>query len=114
MGGGYREGVPQPGARPARQEWGGGWQFNYDEVLYSGKGQSVYLHHVGEEPKWGPNWDEDQGAGEYPNAYYFYIPRLCNHCTKPACIEALPRGAVYKRAGGGSVRRGEARSPGPP
>ena len=109
MGGGYREGVSQPGRRPTRQEWGGGWQFNYEEVLYGGKGQSVFLHHVGEEPQWGPNWDEDQGAGEYPNAYYFYLPRLCNHCTKPACLEACPRGAMYKRDEDGIVLRDESR-----
>src|SRR3972149_779178 len=119
MGGGYREGVSQPGRRPTREEWGGGWQFNYDEVLYGGKGQSVFLHPVGEEPKWGPNWDEDQGAGEYPNAYFFYMPRLCNHCTKPVCLEACPRGAAPSppvagtspRASGPSPRRGGAAPP---
>ncbi len=107
MGGGYRDEVPQPGRRPLREEWGGGWDFNYDEVLYGGKGQSVYLHAVGEEPKWGPNWDEDQGAGDYPNSYFFYMPRLCNHCTKPACVEACPRGAMYKRKEDGIVLRDE-------
>ncbi|HEX7409228.1 MAG TPA: 4Fe-4S dicluster domain-containing protein [Candidatus Binatia bacterium] len=43
------------------------------------------------------NWDEDQRAGEYPNAYFFYLPRLCNHCTRPSCVEACPHGAMYKR-----------------
>ena len=109
MGGGYRDEVPQAGRRPTRQEWGGGWQFNYDEVFYSGKGQSVFLQPVGEEPQWGPNWDEDQGAGEYPNAYHFYLPRLCNHCTKPICLEACPRGAMYKRPEDGIVLRDEGR-----
>ena len=64
---------------------------------------------MGEEPKWGPNWDEDQGAGEYPNSYYFYLPRLCNHCTKPACVEACPLGAMYKRKQDGIVLRDESR-----
>ena len=109
MGGGYADGVPQAGRRPARREWGGGWDFNYDEVLHSGKGQDVHLQVVGEKPEWGPNWDEDQGAGEYPNSYFFYLPRLCNHCTKPACVEACPRGAMSKREEDGIVLRDESR-----
>jgi len=109
MGGGYENGEPKAGHTPTRSEFGGGWQFNYDEVFYGGKGREVPLHVVGEEPTWGPNWDEDQGAGEYPNAYYFYMPRLCNHCTHPACAEACPRGAMYKRTEDGIVLRDEER-----
>lgn len=109
MGGGYRDGVPFPGIRPTREEWGGGWDFNYDEVFYSGKGPSVYLHPIGETPTWGPNWDEDQGGGEYPNSFFFYLPRLCNHCTRPICIEACPRNAMYKRKEDGIVLRDETR-----
>jgi ethylbenzene hydroxylase subunit beta/complex iron-sulfur molybdoenzyme family reductase subunit beta len=109
MGGGYRDGVPFPGIRPTREEWGGGWDFNYDEVLYSGKGPSVYLKPLGEPPTWGPNWDEDQGGGEYPNSFFFYLPRLCNHCTRPICVEACPRNAMYKRKEDGIVLRDETR-----
>ncbi len=100
MGGGYRNGVPNPGRLPSREEWGGGWDFNYGEVYYSGKGQAAYLRHAGPPPAWGPNWDEDQGAGEYPNAFFFYLPRMCNHCSNPICLEACPRGALYKREDG--------------
>ena len=107
MGGGYENGEPKPGHAPTRSEFGGGWQFNYDEVFYGGKGREVPLKVMGEEPTWGPNWDEDQGAGEYPNAYYFYMPRLCNHCTHPACVEACPSGAMYKRKEDGIVLRDE-------
>ena len=109
MGGGYREGVPNPGIRPTREEWGGGWDFNYDEVFYSGKGSSVFLKPLGDAPTWGPNWDEDQGGGEYPNSFFFYLPRLCNHCTRPVCIEACPRNAMYKRKEDGIVLRDETR-----
>jgi len=109
MGGGYRDALPRAGTRPTRREWGGGWDFNYEEVMSSGKAQDVYLHTIGEQPEWGPNWDEDQGAGEYPNSYFFYLPRLCNHCTKPACVEACPRGAMYKREEDGIVLRDESR-----
>jgi len=108
MGGGYEDREPKPGKAPTHSDFGGGWKFNYDEVFYGGKGREVPLRVVGEQPTWGPNWDEDQGAGEYPNAYYFYMPRLCNHCTHPACVEACPRGAMYKRKEDGIVLRDEA------
>jgi nitrate reductase beta subunit len=35
--------------------------------------------------------------------YYFYLPRLCNHCTYPACLAACPRKAIYKREEDGIV-----------
>src|SRR5512147_2625060 len=34
-------------------------------------------------PSTGPNWDEDQGAGDFPNSHFFYLPRICNHCSNP-------------------------------
>lgn len=110
MGGGVSEGRPVAGHQPTRAEWGGGWDFNYQEVFYGGKGKSVHLHAVDPGDKsteWGMNWDEDQGAGEWPNAYYFYLPRLCNHCTRPVCAEACPTGAMYKRREDGIVLRDE-------
>lgn len=35
--------------------------------------------------------------------WFFYLPRLCNHCTYPACIAACPRKAIYKRKEDGIV-----------
>ncbi len=103
MGGGFREGKAQPGRMPSAKDFGEAWNFNYDEVFFGGKGDKVHLEVQGEKPDWGPNWDEDQGAGEYPNAYYFYLPRICNHCTHPACLEACPRKAIVKRKEDGVV-----------
>ena len=74
-GGGFApDGTALPGKLPTRGEFGDAWKFNHEEVFFGGQGQKAHLKVVGEEPDWGPNWDEDQGGGEYPNAYYFYLP----------------------------------------
>ncbi|MFQ5699132.1 MAG: 4Fe-4S dicluster domain-containing protein [Myxococcota bacterium] len=112
MGGGYRDGRLRLGREPSREDFGGGWSFNHEEVFFGGKGESVHLHPSaadGSDVTWGPNWDEDQGAGRFPNSYFFYLPRLCNHCTRPACVEACPNGALYKRSEDGIVLRDEDR-----
>ncbi|OGR88868.1 MAG: nitrate oxidoreductase subunit beta [Elusimicrobia bacterium RIFCSPLOWO2_01_FULL_59_12] len=35
--------------------------------------------------------------------WFFYLQRLCNHCTYPACLAACPRKALYKRPEDGIV-----------
>ena len=35
--------------------------------------------------------------------WFFYLPRICNHCSYPACLAACPRGAIYKRNEDGIV-----------
>src|SRR3989304_7680747 len=42
LGGGYRDGRPEPGVLPGRQDFGGGWGFNYEEGYYGGKGACVH------------------------------------------------------------------------
>ena len=103
MGGGFNaNGQAQPGKLPTDGEFGEAWKFNYREVFYDGKGESAVLT-PDPAPQWGPNWDEDMGAGEYPNSYFFYLPRICNHCTHPACLNACPRSAISKRPEDGIV-----------
>ncbi|MFQ5666795.1 MAG: 4Fe-4S dicluster domain-containing protein [Candidatus Binatia bacterium] len=110
MGGGYdADGRLILGRLPSEEEFGRAWNFNWEEVYSSGKGQEAFLHPTGAAPSWGMNWDEDEGGGEYPNAYFFYLPRLCNHCTRPSCVEACPNGALYKRPEDGLVLRDEDR-----
>ena len=61
-----------------------------------------------------PNIGEDIIAGgEMPRGahiesdthplWFFYMPRICNHCTHPACLAACPRKAIYKRKEDGIV-----------
>jgi ethylbenzene hydroxylase subunit beta/complex iron-sulfur molybdoenzyme family reductase subunit beta len=108
MGGGYdADGELRLGRIPSEEEVGGGWKFNYDEVLRGGGGRDVHLQKTAGGRSWGMNWDEDEGGGEFPNAYFFYLPRLCNHCSEPACVEACPNDALFKREEDGLVLRDE-------
>lgn len=88
------------------QDYGAPFEMNYAEALnplgHAASGAAPHLAPA-RAPDYGPNWDEDQGAGEYPNSYYFYLPRICNHCTNPACLAACPRKAIYKREEDGIV-----------
>lgn len=72
-------------------DYGGTWAFNWEEVYTSPVG-SKYLRPVAKETgqpvEWGPIWEDDQGGGEWPNGYFFYLPRLCNHCSNPPCVRA--------------------------
>ena len=42
-------------------------------------------------------------------AWFFYLMRICNHCTYPACAAACPRKAIYKRPEDGIVLIDQAR-----
>jgi complex iron-sulfur molybdoenzyme family reductase subunit beta len=111
LGGGWKAGKPQPasGKIPSIDEYGHAWNFNYEEALYEGKADRLK---PSPQPSWGPNWEEDVGAGTYPDAYYFYLPRVCNQCTKPACVAACPVKAIYKRGEDGIVLVDEKRCQG--
>ncbi len=41
--------------------------------------------------------------GDFPNVRRSFLPRLCNHCTKPHCVRVCPTGATYKRPQDGTV-----------
>lgn len=38
--------------------------------------------------------------GKWPNSNRQFLPVACQHCGNPACVEACPTGASYKRADG--------------
>jgi nitrate reductase beta subunit len=59
-----------------------------------------------------PNVGEDDcmnavsmgGAVNIPHAHwFFYLARICNHCTYPACLASCPRASIYKRSEDGIV-----------
>ncbi|MBC8515554.1 dehydrogenase [bacterium] len=61
-----------------------------------------------------PNHGEDEIAGgtmpqgmhineETHPLWFFYLPRICNHCSYPACLGSCPRNAIYKRPEDGVV-----------
>ncbi len=108
MGGGYdSDGDLRLGALPTAEEFGSrsGSRYNWAEVHESA--EHTTFRPRGERAEWAMNWDEDQGSGDFPNAYFYYMPRICNHCSKPACLEACPHGALYKRDDFGVVLRDE-------
>jgi nitrate reductase beta subunit len=37
------------------------------------------------------------------DTWFFYLARICNHCSYPACLAACPRRAIYKRPEDGVV-----------
>ena len=101
MGGGFDgDGNLKPGTQPAPEDYGMPWEYDHEATLMSGTDPWLRPN---AKPTWGPNWDEDEGEGEYPNSYYFYLPRLCNHCSNPACLAACSRNAIYKRQEDGIV-----------
>jgi nitrate reductase beta subunit len=73
----------------------------------------------------GPNWDDDFGGSplyatndpnlkglsdsqklcltQFHKLFYFYFPRICNHCGNPGCVASCPSGAIYKRGEDGIV-----------
>jgi dimethylsulfide dehydrogenase subunit beta/complex iron-sulfur molybdoenzyme family reductase subunit beta len=100
-GGGFDEnGQLKMGKLPSAEDYGEPWEYNYEEALMTGTDPWLRPN---VKPTWGPNWDEDEGEGLYPNSYHFYLPRICNHCTNPACLAACSRNAIYKRQEDGIV-----------
>ena len=59
-----------------------------------------------------PNLGEDDCAGQVDRGagfslphmnWFFYLARICNHCTYPSCLASCPRSSIYKRPEDGIV-----------
>ena len=81
-------------------------------------GKETALGYLPTDQEWkAPNINEDTARGpkgvkgsygpgaELPrhDPWFFYLQRLCNHCSYPACLSACPRNAIYKRKEDGIV-----------
>jgi len=79
---------------------------------------SRVLGYLPEDHEWNsPNIYEDNPVGpkgkfqewsqgvELPvhSTWFFYLARICNHCTFPGCLASCPRQAIYKRPEDGIV-----------
>ncbi|MEW6303067.1 MAG: 4Fe-4S dicluster domain-containing protein [Verrucomicrobiota bacterium] len=47
-------------------------------------------------------FSKGEGAPQH-KTWFFYLARICNHCSYPACLAACPRNAIYKRPEDGIV-----------
>ena len=45
-------------------------------------------------------WVPNVELGEFPDTRRAFLPRLCNHCARPSCIEVCPAGATWQRRDG--------------
>ena len=97
--------------------------YNSDTIFELAKTKGLNQAAVGYIPsdkEWRfPNIYEDTAASEKVNIeteavkesselpehkrWFFYLQRICNHCTYPACLAACPRKAIYKRKEDGIV-----------
>lgn len=109
------------------------YTFTYDELHSSeqlkqqpvGRPKSMVTEEGDIPITWGVNWEDNAGGshitGKYDvnfkeiskeeleaflkfrDVFYFYLPRICNHCLNPGCVGACPSGAAYKREEDGIV-----------
>ncbi len=97
---GWKDDALQFGSLHPEEDYGSVEPLNHEAAYF--KGTEPRLQRK-DPMTYGANWDEDTSTGDYPNNYHFYLPRLCNHCTRPACLEACPNKAIYKREQDGIV-----------
>ncbi len=119
-------------AMPSMDDYYEPWTYKYGDLFNSPLGDDQPtarpISRVDGNPidiEAGPNWDDDLGGSSVYAAndpllegmsaeekqrlfsveqvFYFYLPRICNHCLNAACVAACPSGAIYKRAEDGIV-----------
>jgi nitrate reductase beta subunit len=94
------------------QRWSGGRYEGRTLFEAAGPGERVAGWRPAELDYAHPNVGEDDCAGRIENGahlsvphmtWFFYLARICNHCTYPACLASCPRAAIYKRPEDGIV-----------
>ncbi|RLC59066.1 MAG: nitrate oxidoreductase subunit beta [Chloroflexi bacterium] len=116
-------------ANPGGQKWNSSQKGDASPYgLYEGQtifeaaaaaGDENAIGYLPTDEEWtGPNIYEDtpKGPAGVPGQYhtdgaqlpehktwFFYLQRICNHCTYPGCVSACPRNAIYKRPEDGIV-----------
>ena len=75
-------------------DWGVNWEDNAGGTHITGK-HDVNFKKMSEEEK--------EALLKFKDVFYFYLPRICNHCMNPGCAAACPSGAAYKREDDGIV-----------
>ncbi len=53
------------------------------------------------------SWVKQVERGRFPHTQRHFLPRLCNQCDHPACVEACPTKASYQRDDGITLVREE-------
>jgi len=91
------------------QKWSGSKYMGKTIFEAAPSGEEV-LGWTPEEEDWAhPNIGEDEVSEQIPEKanlklphlnWMFYLQRICNHCTYPACLAACPRKSIYKRDDG--------------
>jgi len=99
-------------------EFGGKTIFEAAEKSVTDAGPQRALGYLPTDEEWrSPNIHEEtalgtvRGEGEWGGSaslpehkvWFFYLQRLCNHCSFPGCLAACPRNAIYKRPEDGIV-----------
>ena len=96
-----------------KQEWTKHGVYEGKTIFEAAEPNERVVHFYPEDLDWAyPNRGEDECSenvdkGAYfqgpHDAWFFYMPRTCAHCTYPACLSACPRKAIYKRDEDGIV-----------
>jgi nitrate reductase beta subunit len=120
-------------ANPGGQTWNAGRKAGVDKPYGEFQGKTIFeaaekrigpegpqtvMGFLPTEEEWRtPNIHEDAATGgkwkqgafdgsvQLPEhrVWFFYLARICNHCTYPGCLGACPRQAIYKRPEDGIV-----------
>lgn len=94
------------------QQWDSKGEYKGKTIFESETGDRVTGWRPPERSYAYPNIGEDEVLGTMEkgaffngihDVWMFYLARICNHCSYPACLAACPRKAIYKREEDGIV-----------